>query len=165
MGAQSIITTIIGNVAGEVVVRESSGKKVASFSVAVTDSRFNRETGKWEDDDTIWVRASVWGPWADLVAESARKGDRIMVHGRLKTSRWTDQSGNQREGLEISADDVGLSVRFKAAEYKGAAPRTNVLHPAPPATSTATSNAADPSTWATNEVSANDDPWATDGGY
>lgn len=123
MGAQAIITSIIGNVAGEVVTRKVGDKQVASFSVAVTDSKYDRTTGKYVDEETIWVRTSVWGPWADNAVQSLTKGTRVIVHGRLTQSRWTDKDGNQREGLEMSADDLGVSIRFRSATVNPAGAR------------------------------------------
>lgn len=133
MGSQAISTTFIGNVTNEVEVRDVNGKPVATFGLAVTDSHFDRESSKWVDEETLFFKVSTWGSWAQTVASSVSKGDRVSVHGHLKVERWTDKAtGAKREALVISADDVALSLRFKPASRTGGTPtRANVVHSSP----------------------------------
>jgi single-strand DNA-binding protein len=105
--------TVEGNVGGDVDVRFlPSGKPVASFSVAYTPSRWNKEASKYEDKGTtIWFKVSAWGKRGENAAEIIRKGDRVTVSGSLSQSSWTSKDGEQRSSLEIDASVVGVVPR------------------------------------------------------
>ena len=67
--------TVVGNLAGDPELRfTASGHAVANFTIAQTPRSFNRESNQWVDDETLWVRASVW-------RESGRKRSRNADQG------------------------------------------------------------------------------------
>jgi len=50
------------------------------------------------------------------VAFSLVKGSRVIVTGRLEQRTWETESGERRSRVEISAEDVGPSLRFATVE-------------------------------------------------
>lgn len=95
---------LIGRIVRDPEVRTTTtGKSVASFSVAV-NRRFNTEGGT----DADFFRVKAWGQTADYLEKYATKGRLISVDGRLETQKWTDQSGANRETVEIVAENVSL---------------------------------------------------------
>jgi single-stranded DNA-binding protein len=52
-----------------------------------------------------------WRSLATNVALSVRKGDSVMVTGRLRESAWTDKEGNAHQRMEIDADVVAVDLR------------------------------------------------------
>ncbi len=64
-------------------------------------------TEKWTDGDgrpaeaTEWHRIVVYGPTVAAVEKMLRKGDRVMVEGRIATRGFTDREGNDRTVTEI----------------------------------------------------------------
>jgi single-strand DNA-binding protein len=84
------------------VVRETS---VASFRVGVTP-RIRKE-GEWVDGETAWYSVTVWRALADHVRRSVRKGDPVVVHGRLRTETWTPEGGAPSTTLLVDATLVG----------------------------------------------------------
>jgi single-strand DNA-binding protein len=50
--------------------------------IAVTPRRFDRDTNSYTDGTTTFVDGQVWGEQAEHLAESLRKGDRVLVIGR-----------------------------------------------------------------------------------
>ncbi|MDN6535049.1 MAG: single-stranded DNA-binding protein, partial [Yaniella sp.] len=53
--------TIIGNLAGDPELRwTASGHAVANFTIAQTPRSYDKTTQQYVDDETLWVRASVW---------------------------------------------------------------------------------------------------------
>jgi single-strand DNA-binding protein len=48
---------------------------------------------------------------AESAAETIGKGQRVMVQGKLRQSRW-EQDGAARSKVEVIADEVGTSVLF-----------------------------------------------------
>ena len=102
---QDTIVTFQGWVGGEVrhrVVKETS---VASFRVGVTP-RLRRE-GDWVDGETGWYTVTVWRTLADHVRQSIRKGDPVIVSGRLRTETWTPEEGTPSTTMLVDATLVG----------------------------------------------------------
>lgn len=92
-----------------------SGAAVASFTVVCQPRRMNRQTNEWEDGDATFLRCSVWRQLAENVAESLAKGDRVMVQGLLKQRSYDTSEGEKRTVMEVAADEVGPSLKWKAA--------------------------------------------------
>ena len=109
--------TVVGNMAGDPELRwTASGHAVASFTIAQTPRSFNRESNQWVDDETLWVRASVWREQAEGVAESLTKGMRVIAYGRLKARSFETKDGQQRTNWELEVDEIGPSLRWATAQ-------------------------------------------------
>lgn len=102
--------TITGNLGSDPELRFiPSGKAVATISVGDTPRRLNRDTNKWEDaGETLWLRCSVWGDAAETLTEHAKRGDKVVVTGRLKSRSWDDKDGSKRTVTECDADTVAI---------------------------------------------------------
>lgn len=113
--------TIAGNLTHDPEVRYTkSNKAVASFTVAMTPTAFNQTTKKYEDGETLFVRCSVWDNMAEHLAASLHKGDRVIVHGQMKSRTYQDREGNSKTSMELVVDEVGASLKFaKAIPQKG----------------------------------------------
>ncbi|MFD9150336.1 single-stranded DNA-binding protein, partial [Streptomyces diastaticus] len=72
--------TVVGNVVADPELRFTpSGAAVANFRVASTPRTFDRQTNEWTDGDTLFLSVSVWRQQAENVAESIKRGDRVIV--------------------------------------------------------------------------------------
>jgi len=108
---------VVGNMAGDPQLRwTASGHAVASFTIAQTPRSFNRESNQWVDDETLWVRCTVWREQAEWVAESLTKGMRVIAHGRLNARSFETKSGEQRTNWELTVDEIGPSLRWATAQ-------------------------------------------------
>lgn len=108
--------TVVGNTTGETKLRfTATGTAVASFTLASTARHYDKTTSTWRDGDTLYVRVNAWRAMADNAADSLAKGTRVVVTGRLRQTTWTGDDGTQRTGLEIDADDIGVSLRWASA--------------------------------------------------
>src|SRR5699024_8260981 len=109
--------TVVGNLAGDPELRFTAwGHAVANFTIAQTPRTFNRETNQWVDDETLWVRASVWREAAENVAETLTKGTRVVAHGRLKARSFETKEGQPRTNWELDIDEIGASLRWATAQ-------------------------------------------------
>lgn len=109
--------TVVGNLAGDPELRfTASGHAVANFTIAQTPRTRNQQSGEWVDDETLWVRASVWRDVAENVAESLTKGMRVVAHGRLKARSFETKEGQQRTNWELDVDEIGPSLRWATAQ-------------------------------------------------
>lgn len=97
---------IVGNVGGDPEMRYTqSGTPVTSFSVAV-NKRWTGQGGQRQEKVT-WFRVSAWRQLAELASQYLAKGRQVMVVGEVEEPNvWTDQSGNNRASLEITAREI-----------------------------------------------------------
>lgn len=99
--------TVIGNAGKDPEIRYTkSGNPIAKFSLADTK-------GKDENKVTTWHNITVFDEQAEIVAEQVRKGSRVLVIGRLQKEKYTAKDGTERESVEIIADDVCLSLKWR----------------------------------------------------
>ena len=116
MAGETIIT-VIGNLTADPELRwTQSGAAVADFTVASTPRTYDRNAGEWRDGDTLFMRCSVWRDTAENVAESLRKGMRVIVQGRLTQRSYDTQQGERRTVVELQVDEVGPSLRRARAQ-------------------------------------------------
>lgn len=112
------VITVVGNVGSEVrQASTSGGAGLASFRLACTPRRQERETGLWVDGSTTWYRVTAWRGLADNVASSISKGDPVIVHGRLRTSAW-EKDGRTGETLELDAITIGPDLTRGRAVFR-----------------------------------------------
>lgn len=97
--------TLHGWVGSDVTYRDPQNISVANFRVASTP-RLKKE-GKWVDGDTTWYSVTVWRHLAENIRDSVRKGDAVIVHGRLRTDSWKREDGEWNSSLQIEATLVG----------------------------------------------------------
>jgi single-strand DNA-binding protein len=77
----------------------SNGVPVCSFSIAV-----NRVRSKEEAVD--FFNVSAWRELGETVANYKKKGDPILVEGRLQYRTWEAQDGTKRSAVDVVADGV-----------------------------------------------------------
>ena len=115
--AGETVVTVIGNLTADPELRwTQSGAAVADFTVASTPRTYDRNAGEWRDGDTLFMRCSVWRETAENVAESLRKGMRVIVQGRLTQRSYDTQQGERRTVVELQVDEVGPSLRRARAQ-------------------------------------------------
>ena len=108
--------TLTGWVGSDVSLREvAGGQPVANFRVATTSRRFRNN--QWEDGNTTWYSVRAWRRLADNVAESIKRGDPVVVHGRLEADVWTKEDGTVNTQLVITATSVGHDLSRGTAVF------------------------------------------------
>ncbi len=103
-----------GRVGGDVDVRESASPW-STFRLACTP-RVVRG-GEWGDEQTTWVTVSCSHRLAEHVRLSLRKGDPVIVVGKLRTRRWFDANGLEHEQLQIRASSVGHDLAVGTSSF------------------------------------------------
>lgn len=83
--------------------RTQAGGAVVSVSVATNERE--KQGDAWVDV-TEWHYVVAFGRTAELMSERLRKGDPVLVDGRMKTRKWTGQDGVERQRCEVVASDV-----------------------------------------------------------
>lgn len=90
----------------------ASGIAVATCRVVCNDRKYNKDSGQYEDRDPTFINVTVWKQQGENIVEGARKGDSVVISGRLVQRDWTTQDGQKRSALEVTAEDIGVSCRF-----------------------------------------------------
>jgi single-strand DNA-binding protein len=98
--------TFRGYAGTEVRHRQTRDANVATVRVASTPRV--RKDGEWVDGPTTWYAVTAWRTLADHLRDSVRKGDPLVVHGRLlRTETWAPEGGVPSTTLEVEAAVVG----------------------------------------------------------
>jgi single-strand DNA-binding protein len=97
--------------------RLENGTSTAKLRVAYTERRFNRETGEWADGPTSFVTVLCWRTLADNVAISLRKGEPVLVRGRLRVREYQGKDGSPRIAVEVDASSVGHDLSRGVAHF------------------------------------------------
>ena len=98
------VVILLGNLTRDAEVRQIGQNTVAVFGIS-TSHRFTKNgepTTETEFHDIeLWNNQGVY-PYL-------KKGASVLVRGEIKTDRWTDQGGQQRERKKIRADILQLA--------------------------------------------------------
>lgn len=105
-----------------------SGKAVARVRIVIGHRK--KVGDSWEDAGATFLDCQAWDQMAEHVAESVRKGDRVLVTGRMTTEKWTGNDGTERTTQRLALDDIGLSMRWNAVRA-AASERQKPSQPAP----------------------------------
>ncbi len=101
------IITLRGYVGADPVVRSVGEVSVANFRMACTPRKLNRSTGEWSDGVTQWFTVSAWRQLGENVGRSLRKGDPVVVQGRLSARSYVNKDGLEVNTFEVEATVVG----------------------------------------------------------
>jgi single-strand DNA-binding protein len=109
--------TLSGWLGNDVSLRQAAGVPVAGFRVASTPRRFQRSTQTWEDGDTQWYSVNAWRALAENCEQSLRRGDSVVVHGKLSAHVWTNKAGLEVTTFEVEAAFVGHDLNRGTSEF------------------------------------------------
>jgi single-strand DNA-binding protein len=94
-----------------------TGKKVCSFSVAVTH-RWHSAEGEAKEA-TEWFTIDAWGKLGEFCQSYMNKGRLVFIEGRLQTDRY-EHEGETRSKTKVVASQVqALDRRVEAEEETG----------------------------------------------
>jgi single-strand DNA-binding protein len=79
-----------------------SGVTVVSFSLA-TSEKYTDKNGE-KVDKTEWHNVTAWNKLAEIIEKYFKKGDPILIEGKITTRKWQDKDGNTRYTTEILAN-------------------------------------------------------------
>lgn len=99
--------TVLGNLGGDPEIRYlENGTAVTRISVATSE--------KWKDKNTQetkesveWHSITAFGRLAEVIGEYCRKGSKVYIQGKLKTSSW-EQDGQKKYRTEIVARELQM---------------------------------------------------------
>jgi single-strand DNA-binding protein len=131
--------TVTGNIATEPEhKRTPAGVAITTFRVASGQRRYDRATSAWVDSGTNWYTVSTFRGLAEHAFHSLRKGDRVILTGRLRLREW-DTGAKRGVSIEIDAESIGHDLLFGTTRFEKdaasgpspAAPSDAVWHTTP----------------------------------
>ncbi len=110
--------TVVGFVASAPkLVVTKAGRFVTNMRVGVTPRRQDKDSGQWSDGESSYVTVTCWRSLATNVASCLRKGDPVVVKGRMRVRQFDDKEGNQRVAVEVDASTVGHDLTRGVAHF------------------------------------------------
>jgi single-strand DNA-binding protein len=99
---------LMGNLTRDVEMRTTpSGQSVANFSIAVSRS-WKDQSGQTQEQ-TSFINCVAWGKAGEIIAQYVKKGDPLLVSGRLDQRSWDDKdSGQKRSTVEVNVEDFNF---------------------------------------------------------
>jgi len=96
--------TLVGNVGNDPQLKiVGDNRKVTELSLAINEKGRNGQP-----DKTEWYRVSLWDARADIAANYVRKGNPVLIEGRLSVKTFIDREGKERYSLEVLASEIVL---------------------------------------------------------
>lgn len=90
---------IIGRTTRDLELRYTpSGTAVAGFAIANNKSY---SQGGEKKEQVSYFDCVVWSKLAEIMTEYVKKGQQIVIEGRLSQRRWKDADGNNKSKIEI----------------------------------------------------------------
>ena len=100
--------TVVGNVVGDPQCRSTkAGKPFSTFRVASTTRRWDAETRGFVDGSTNFVNVVGFNALGGNIMSSLKKGDPVVVYGRLRVNQWVNGDGLNMTSVEVDAYSVG----------------------------------------------------------
>lgn len=119
--------TIQGRLVADPEIRQTTdGKKVTTVRLAV-ENPFKRKDGT---KHVTYLNVSCWNQQAEFVSTYFRKGDMLMVNGRLKPRQYETKEGEKRTSYDILAVEVTSAGKKKDAAAAAQQPATSANTPA-----------------------------------
>ena len=100
------------------VTQLDGGRRVANIQMA-TSHYYTASNGE-KKEETEWHRVVAYGKFAETLEQRTDKGSEVMIHGTLRTRKWTDKSGTDHWTTEIIVSHLFLMSNCKTpAESNG----------------------------------------------
>lgn len=101
---------IVGNATKDTELRYlTSGTAVASFTIA-TSHKWKTDGGEAKEE-TFFANCSAFGKLAEICSQYIKKGQQVLVEGRLKEERWETDKGDKRNKTVILVNEMKLLGR------------------------------------------------------
>lgn len=106
-----------GNVGKDPVFKQAPNIDICEFPLCIPLRRVKPKTEREElkaqgtkaicdYSGALWLDIVIFGKVAKPVATRIKKGDRVIVVGRIDSSQWEDNNGVKHSRLKVVADDV-----------------------------------------------------------
>ncbi len=99
--------TVVGRIGQD---PEAVGSNGLRLRVATNDRVKNDSTGEWEDKNTSWWTVKAWKRLAEQSKDVLKKGQEVIIVGKVYEENWTDKEGTKRTSYEINAESIAVTT-------------------------------------------------------
>ncbi|MCD8525070.1 MAG: single-stranded DNA-binding protein [Gammaproteobacteria bacterium] len=128
---------LVGNLGRDPETRYTpDGMGVTNLTLATSEAWKDKQSGEMQER-TEWHRVVMYGRLAEIASEYLKKGAKIYVEGKLRTSKWQDKTtGADRYSTDIIANEMQMldgkgaahtSSGYTTSSSQSASPRSNDL--------------------------------------
>jgi len=108
------LITAVGNLVKDPEVKSFDNGSLTKLRIACTD-RTPDGNGGWKDGDTNFYDVAVWKTLGEYAASTLKKGDKVIVQGKMKYREFKRNDGSNGHAYEIDANDLGIYLTKKTA--------------------------------------------------
>lgn len=106
---------LIGNIGNDInFMTLENGGSLAKFRMATNEYYKNAKGEKVKE--TQWHNIVSWGKTAEYINENLKKGNEVMVHGKLKYSSYDDKEGVTRYSSDVVVNEFIKITREASQE-------------------------------------------------
>lgn len=97
--------------------RTKTGITTLSMRVGWTPRAIDKATGEWSDLPSSFATVQCYRKIAEHASLCIRKGEPIVVRGTLCVREYTDQNGQRRSAVDITAESIGHDISRGLSTY------------------------------------------------
>lgn len=119
------ITILKGNLARDPELRvvNTNGKQTSVVNFTVATSREYTKSNGEKDKITSFISCEAWDTGAEVIGQSFKKGDLVLIEGSLRNDSW-EKDGVKHSSLKVRVNNFSkitrLSKTAKSAESSDA---------------------------------------------
>ena len=98
---------------------------IASFSLANNKS-WKAQNGE-KKENCSFFNCIAWGKTGEIIAQYFKKGQRIIIEGRLQQRWWNDRDCNRRSVVEVVVENFQFLDAPSANKESGTAPQEQTV--------------------------------------
>jgi single-strand DNA-binding protein len=95
----------MGRLTADPELKSTGSVSVCSFTLAVE----RRYKGQDEERQADFIRCVAWRERAEFLSRYFRKGNMVAVTGYIQVRKYEDKHGNNREAVEVVADQISFT--------------------------------------------------------
>jgi single-strand DNA-binding protein len=119
---------LIGRLGADPEMRYTAdGTPVATFRIATTETRKNKEGGKV--DHTEWHSIVAWRKLGEISGEYLKKGKLVYIEGKIQSREYEGRDGTKRKAYEIVASEMRMLGGGGAGSSDERRPSGPATHP------------------------------------
>lgn len=107
------ITLIRGNLARDPELRTitTGGKQTSVVNFTVATSREYTKANGEKDKITSFINCEAWDTGAEIIGESFKKGDLVMIEGSLRNDTW-EKDGVKHSSLKVRVNNFSKITKL-----------------------------------------------------
>ena len=109
---------LIGHLGNDPEIKENEGKMITKFSIATSETWLDKTTSE-KRTSIEWHRVVCFNQVAKIAKAHLKKGAKVYLGGKIKTSKWQDKNNENHYATDIIAEELIILDSKQAATRDG----------------------------------------------